>query len=281
MHTASGATGAQVFILDKKRAAEQGGSEPFNRIRRALGAELAALAPADRVLLVPVVGRGGGFLSFVWGFQRVFRVTIQRLSVHAASSGWGSWLGADRASLPHLRACAVREGCCSAQLGTSAAPQTCKRKDEEALLAVFRKQLHVPLPGYASQQAWIGRMCLVLFVMLLMMHTPHRHQPWRLDRCHSFKALLVRACPAPCQDAWAGSCVERHAMLMMSVRHPLQGCGSSVWPVHGIRVCQRSNQADEGQGQSAGCSHCGQCADSCNTVHSSWWVSAGGVAGPV
>lgn len=45
--------GAQVFILDKKRAAEQGGAEPFNRIRRALGAELAALAPADRVLLVP------------------------------------------------------------------------------------------------------------------------------------------------------------------------------------------------------------------------------------
>ena len=44
-----------MFILDKKRAAEQGGAEPFNRIRRALGAELAALAPADRVLLVPVL----------------------------------------------------------------------------------------------------------------------------------------------------------------------------------------------------------------------------------
>ena len=75
--------------MDKDKVAEQGGREPFNRIRRALGAEMAALGPADRVLI----------------------------------------------------------------LGTTAAPHACKRKDEEALLACFGTQIHVPLPDYASRQA--------------------------------------------------------------------------------------------------------------------------------
>ena len=29
-------------------------------------------------------------------------------------------------------------------------------------------------------------MCLVPLMMLLMMHQPHLHQPWRLDRCNPF-----------------------------------------------------------------------------------------------
>ena len=32
-------------------------------------------------------------------------------------------------------------------------------------------------------------MCLVPLMMLLMMHQPHLHQPWRLDRCGLFNLL--------------------------------------------------------------------------------------------
>lgn len=44
--------GSQIFVMDKRKAAEQGGVEPFNRIRRDLLAEIAALGPKDRVLVV-------------------------------------------------------------------------------------------------------------------------------------------------------------------------------------------------------------------------------------
>jgi hypothetical protein len=72
-------------------------------------------------------------------------------------------LRAGRASLQHVQVLCegkpVKGGGWRAQLGTSGAPQTCKRKDEEALLAVFRTQLHVPLLDYASQQACLFRAC--------------------------------------------------------------------------------------------------------------------------
>ena len=31
--------------------------------------------------------------------------------------------------------------------------------------------------------SWIVLRCLVPLMMLLMMHQPHLHQPWRLDKC--------------------------------------------------------------------------------------------------
>jgi hypothetical protein len=110
----------QVFIMDKVKAAELGGNEPFNRIRRALGAELAALGPDERVLL----------------------------------------------------------------LGLSAAPFACKRKDEEALLALFTKQIHVPLPDYASRQVggirhcWEGPGCWAA-CMLLHASTSYKMQEYQ------------------------------------------------------------------------------------------------------
>jgi SpoVK/Ycf46/Vps4 family AAA+-type ATPase len=42
----------QVFIMDKRKAAEQGGTEPFNRIKRDLAAEITALSCKDRVLVI-------------------------------------------------------------------------------------------------------------------------------------------------------------------------------------------------------------------------------------
>ncbi|CAL8467595.1 g7133 [Coccomyxa elongata] len=42
----------KVFIMDKRKAEEHGGIETFNRIKRDLLAEIAALAPTDRVLVI-------------------------------------------------------------------------------------------------------------------------------------------------------------------------------------------------------------------------------------
>lgn len=42
----------QVFIMDKRKAEEVGGVEIFNRIKRDLLAEIAALAPTDTVLVI-------------------------------------------------------------------------------------------------------------------------------------------------------------------------------------------------------------------------------------
>ena len=39
--------------------------------------------------------------------------------------------------------------------------------------------------------------CLVPWMMLLMMHQPHLHQPWRLDRCSPF----IHSCPTPSDTA--------------------------------------------------------------------------------
>jgi SpoVK/Ycf46/Vps4 family AAA+-type ATPase len=38
--------------MDKRKAEEQGGTEPFNRMKRDLLVEIAALAPTDRVLVI-------------------------------------------------------------------------------------------------------------------------------------------------------------------------------------------------------------------------------------
>ena len=43
---------AQVFVMDKRRAEEFGGTEPLNRIKRDLLLELQSLQPADRVVLI-------------------------------------------------------------------------------------------------------------------------------------------------------------------------------------------------------------------------------------
>ena len=37
-------------------------------------------------------------------------------------------------------------------------------------------------------------MCLVPLKMLLMMHQPHLHQPWRLDRCNLLIMLDTYVC---------------------------------------------------------------------------------------
>ena len=33
--------------------------------------------------------------------------------------------------------------------------------------------------------SWIVLRCLVPSMMLLVMHQPHLHEPWRLDRCNA------------------------------------------------------------------------------------------------
>lgn len=38
--------------MDKRKAEEQGGAEPFNRVKRDLMVEIAALAPTDRVMVI-------------------------------------------------------------------------------------------------------------------------------------------------------------------------------------------------------------------------------------
>ncbi len=83
-------------------------------------------------------------------------------------------------------------------------------------------------------------MSLVPLMMLLMMHQPPLHQPWRLDRCNPFHHILQMGpmwAITRSQQAPAIACLEHRGQMMKQAIDALGAAAESrsgVWGSGGV-----------------------------------------------
>ena len=105
-------------------------------------------------------------------------------------------------------------------------PQACRQRSGGILTANrLVSGCGQPLWGWLTT-SWIDLRCLVPLLMLLMMHQPHLHQPWRLDTCK--KLLSVIQSGAVCGAGRGGVCVVRHVGLGRCAAHGRDGCRDAL-----------------------------------------------------
>ena len=123
----------QVFVSDKKRSKEFGGTEPFSRIKKELMKEMKGISADDQVLVMgcsscPQICVKKDEKAFINFFEKHIYCPIPEYASRT--------VGSQHLTVP-------------CNLATSYCPEICIKRDETAFMHSFEKHIDCPTPEYA------------------------------------------------------------------------------------------------------------------------------------